>query len=350
MEGDETMMNEFNENIHRLRKEKESLAYRNIRLYNVRRKISKTLTNIFFMGLVIGLSFVILYPFLKLFPLVFNRLDEIGRPNAVWIPQYPSVKSFQIAYYLLTSIDKLIILKSLLYALVIAIIQTFVSAMAGYSLARVNFKGKGIIFAIVILTFIVPPQATLISQYLRFKDFDIFGIFKAITGDKIDLINKPITLYLLAIFGFGVKQSLFIFIFRQFFVSIPHELEEAAVIDGCGFYRTYFRVMLPNAIPAILTVLVFAFVWNYGDTYYTYYFHPKGPYLSIVLNRTFQENQFDFVKSLAWYRFDVMTFTTFSFDAVKQAALLIFLAPLLVLYFIIQKRFVENFEAAGIVG
>ena len=166
----------------------------------------------------------------------------------------------------------------------------------------------------------------------------------------MDLINKPYTLYILSFFGFGVNQSLFVYIFRQFFKGLPGELEEAAMIDGCGFYQTYFRVALPNAVPAIMTVAILSFVWNYGDTYYTGYFNPEGPYLSIALTNTFMSsNVQNVLKALqTWY--DKPGVTTLAFDAVKQAAALIYLIPLLVVYFLVQKKFVENFERSGIVG
>jgi ABC-type glycerol-3-phosphate transport system permease component len=337
-------------NKYNIRPKTESLSYRNLRLYILQRRVGSLINGVALFVMIFGLSFVIVYPFLKLLPLVFNNLADVGTPDIVWIPRRFSVKSFRVALYLLFNRDNIVMLKSLLYAFSIAVIQTAMSAMAGYSLARVDFAGRQLVFGLVILTFVIPPQATLISQYLRFKDFDVFGILKLLNGRSVDLINKPISLYLLAIFGFGLKQSLFVFIFRQFFYGIPGELEEAALIDGCGFYGTFFRVMLPNAVPAIMTVLIFSFVWNYGDNYYVNYFHPDGPYLSIMLDRTFQETQFDFVKNLSWNRFDIQTFNTFTFDAIKQAALIIYLIPLLILYFIVQRRFVETFERSGIVG
>jgi len=222
--------------------------------------------------------------------------------------------------------------------------------MTGYALGRVKFRGSNLLFFLVIITFIVPPQSLLISQYLHFKNFDIFGIIKALRGSTIDLINKPYTLYIIAFLGFGVKQSLFVFIFRQFYKGMPVELEEAALIDGCGFQRTYYTIALPNAIPAIVTVAALSFVWNYGDTYYTAYFHPDGPYLSNILTRTFQSaNQSTVLRAITtWY--NAPGATTFAFDAVKQAAVLIYLLPLLVVYFLVQKRLVENFERSGIVG
>ncbi|MDA3729974.1 carbohydrate ABC transporter permease [Niameybacter massiliensis] len=303
-----------------------------------------------FYSLILGLCFVILYPMLKLFPLVFGEMADLGNPDVIWIPKEFSLLSFKAAFKIALGGSFMGLIISLLYALSMAVIQVFMSAMAGYSLARIDFKGRNIIFALVVLTFLVPPQALLISQYLHFKQFDIFGLITLMNGSTIDLINKPFVLYILAFLGFGVKQGLFIFIFRQFFITMPNEFEEAAVIDGCGFYRTYFKIMFPNAMPPIMTVGVLSFVWNYGDVYYTNYFHPDGPYLSVVLQRLFGAEQRDRINSILFDQFNVFLTSQLTFDATKQAALIIFLIPLLIVYFIVQRNLVESLERSGIVG
>lgn len=322
---------------------------RPINSFAVKEKFRRTIFGFIFFTLVIGLGFSILYPLIKLIPIVFNNLEDLGNPDVIWVPIEVSTVSFQAAMRLVFG-NGIPIVQTIGYAAVITIIQILVSAIAGYSLGRVDFWGKNMVMFLVILTFVVPPQSLLISQYLSFKHFDIFGIITAVNGDTLDLINKPYTLYLIALFGFGVKQSMFVFIFRQFFKGLPKELEEAAYIDGCGFYKTYFKIGLPNAIPAIMTVAILAFVWNYGDTYYTGYFHPEGPYISIKLATTFSPANVNNILYAVRTWYDVPGATTFAFDAVKQAAALIFLFPLLVIYFVVQKRIVENFEQSGIVG
>lgn len=318
-------------------------------IFLIKIKLQKFIINLFFYSLVIGMCFAILYPLLKVLPSVFSNLEDLGNPDVIWIPMKFSVVSFEAAIRLVFG-NGLPMLKSLGYAGSITLIQIFVSAMAGYSLARVDFKGKNLILFLVILTMVIPPQSLLISQYLSFKQFDIFGIITLIHGGPIDLINKPYTLYLIAFLGFGVKQNIFILIFRQFFKGLPMELEEAALIDGCGFFKTFFKVALPNAIPAIMTVAILAFVWNYGDTYYTGYFNPNGPYLSIALSRTFLPANIQNILYAIRTWYNLPGATTFAFDAVKQAAAILYLLPLLVVYFFIQKHIVENFEQSGIVG
>ncbi|HEY8363166.1 MAG TPA: carbohydrate ABC transporter permease [Tissierellaceae bacterium] len=316
---------------------------------NIKQKLLNCVYKILFASLIIGMCFSILYPLLKTLPMVFCDLEDLGNPDVIWIPIKRSVLSFKAAIRFIYK-DVRIIFQSLGYATIITVIQTFISAMTGYALARVKFRGSNFIFFVVIVTFIVPPQSLLISQYLYFKNFDIFGIIRLIRGTTLDLINKPYTLYIIAFLGFGVKQSLFVFIFRQFFKGLPTELEEAALIDGCGFHKTYYRIAIPNAIPAMVVVSTLAFVWNYGDTYYTSYFHPDGPYLSLMLTNTFSSaNVNNVLRALnVWY--GVAGTTTFAFDAVKQAATILYMLPLLIVYFIVQKKLVENFERSGIVG
>ena len=313
------------------------------------RYLQNLVFRIFAISLILGMCFTILYPIIKLFPMVLNDVEDLGNPDIVWVPKTFSLVSFKAAIRLVYG-NFSIILMSLLYAASIAVIQVFISAMAGYVLGRIKVPGGSIIFALIIVTFVVPDQALLISQYLRFKNFDILGIFTALTGGPIDLINKPVTLYLLSLLGFGLKQSMFIYLFRQFFLGLPKELEEAALIDGCGFYKTYFRIALPNATPTIMTVAILSFVWNYGDTYYTGYFYPEGPFAAVKLSQRFAASQSDTIVTAVQTWFDKPAASAFAFDAVKQAAILIFLVPLLIVYFCVQRSLVENMEQSGLVG
>jgi multiple sugar transport system permease protein len=311
---------------------------------------------IFLAVLVICVSFAILYPILTLLPMAFTDLRKLGDPNAIWIPSDFSVNSFEFVFrYVMRNPvtnrgDIMIMVYSLLYALSIALIQLFMSAMAGYALARTKVWGKNIIFFLVIFVFLIPRQSFLITQYLHFKHFDVAGIITLIRGAPVDLINKPVMLYILAIFGFSVNQSLFIFILRQFFMGMPDELEEAALMDGVGFYKTYFLIMLPNAAPVLLTVGVLGFVWAYGDIYYTSYFHPDGPYFGKIIDMTFKDANNWYINVAARNWFGASQTNDLAFESLKQASILTFLTPLLVIYFFVQRRIVENLDRIGIKG
>ncbi len=320
-------------------------------IYLFRNKSKQTSVKVLSLVLILGLCFTILYPILSLVPVVFSSVEDLGNPNVIWIPQEFSTVSFKMATRLVMPQGIMSMLKSVLYAAFIMVLQVFFSAMVGYSLARVKFWGRGVVFGMVILVFLLPRQSLLLAQYISFVHFDVLGIMDLFTAaGEINLINNPIVLVLLAVFGFGVNQSLFIFLFSQFFKNIPKELEEASLIDGCGFYKTYFRIMLPNAIPIISTVGILSFVWNYGDTYYTNYFNPNGEYMSTLLSSTFVSANKEFILNALTNWYDVPVTSDMAFDAVKQAGVLIFLIPLLIVYLIGQRRLVENMENSGLVG
>jgi len=317
--------------------------------YFAKTLLGKLVGNIAFFSLVVGICFAILFPLIRVTPVVLSEFRQLDNPDVIWVPLQFSTLSFtaaiRVAFGNFTPM-----MWTILYSVVTALIQIVISAMAGYALGRVDFPFKSVVMAFVLLVIIVPPQALLIPQFLNFHSFDVFGIITLITGDTINLINNPATLYMLSFLGFGVRQAIFIFIFRQFFRGLPAELEEAALIDGCGFYKTFVRIAFPNAVPAIMTVFVLAFVWNYGDMYLTGYFHPEGPYLANSLDVVFaSHNQQNLLQALQRI-YNLPLINTFIFDAVKHAAALLYLLPLLVIYFATQKKIVDNFERSGIVG
>ena len=309
------------------------------------------ISNIFMYLLVIGLCFSILYPLLSLIPKVFSKISELGNPNVIWIPEKFSTVSFKAAARFIMPKGIRTFLLSVGYAALMMAVEVFFSAMVGYSLARVDSVVNRIVFFLVILVFLVPRQSLLLSQYIYFKHFDVLGIMNIFTSKgEVDLIGNPLVLFLFSIFGFGVNQSLFIYIFSQFFKNIPKEMEEASQIDGYGFFKTYFLIMLPNAVPVISTVSILSFVWNYGDVYYTNYFSPTIKFMSNLLSTTFIGSNKNYVLNAIQKWFSVPAINDIAFDAVREAGALIYLVPLLVVFFIGQRKLVQNLESSGLVG
>ncbi len=334
-------------------------------IYLAKKQVSGFSFNLISLILILGLCFVILYPFIQLVPTVLSALEDLGNPNVIWIPEEWSTLSFKAAARMTMPEGIMTMVKSIGFALAIMAIQVVISAMTGYTMARVKYKWlSGVMFVLVVLVFLTPRQSLLLAQYIYFSNFDGLGLVplmeklfpnwtalqNLIENGEIVLIGKPVSLYIMAALGNGVNQSLMILIFSQFFKNIPKELEEAALIDGCGFYKTYYKIMVPNAIPAIVIVAILAFVWNYGDTYYTRYFDPDGAHLASELATTFIDanKQTLLTRVQTWYGVPVTTDMTF--DALKQAGVLIFLAPLVVLYLFAQRWLVENLENSGLVG
>ena len=124
-------------------------------------------------------------------------------------------------------------------------------AFAGYSFARYDFKLKGVLFGIVILTIIVPQQMYIIQ---------LFQIVK-----NLGLTDSAGAYWIQALFGVGIRSGLFIYIYRQNFRALPTDLEHAAAIDGCGAFGTYFKVMLPNALNSFVVVFLFSFIWHWNE-------------------------------------------------------------------------------------
>lgn len=116
-------------------------------------------------------------------------------------------------------------------------LQTFVCLMVGYGFGRYEIPCRNLLFALVIFTIVVPPQLYMSSMYLHFKDFDILGLIRLIRGEPLHLVNTYAPLYLLSLTASGIKNGLFIYIFRQNFRNMPGEIEEAAFVDGAGHFR-----------------------------------------------------------------------------------------------------------------
>ena len=134
---------------------------------------------------------------------------------------------------------------SLLVALITTVGQVIFASMAGYAFARLNFKYKNAIFLAILITMLVPPQVNIIPLFFLMREFHLINTYQA--------------LILPALFGgFGV------FLMRQYFLSLPKDLEEAAKIDGCNIFQTFFKIGLPLALPAVVTLTIFTFVttWN----------------------------------------------------------------------------------------
>ena len=136
-------------------------------------------------------------------------------------------------------------LNSMFVALCTTIGQVIISALAGYAFARLEFRYKESLFLIILITMMVPPQVNIVPLFFLMRELHLINTFSA--------------LILPGLFGgFGV------FFMRQYFLSLPKDLEDAAKIDGCNLFQTFFKIALPLALPAVVTLFVFTFVttWN----------------------------------------------------------------------------------------
>ena len=200
-------------------------------------------------------------------------------------------------------------------ALVYAIIITTTSAMAGYGFARYQVPANGKLFGIVIAMLIVPGIVLMIPQFIIFT--------------RLKLTNT----YWPWILGAIAGSSFYIFMFRQFFLNFPRELEEAAEVDGCGPLRIFLQIFVPNSSAVIATVMFFAFTSVWGDY--------LGPLL--YLNDTM--TLLGVKMASAFKNPQGITLTTIS-----MAATVIYILPPVIAFFLAQKHILKGVFTSGIKG
>lgn len=270
--------------------------------------------------------FLLFYPLLYMMVTVFRDETDFRNPAVYWITRHFTTQNIRLA------VEYLKYPKTFTYsteiALGSAVLQTISCALAGYGFARYKFRGGKIAFAVLLATVIVPPQTTLL------------GLFTVTR--RLGLLNSPLAFWLQALLGSGLRSGLFVYIYRQFFKGLPGDLEQAAAIDGCSPPGTFFRVMLPNVTPGIVTVFFFSVVWHFNDNFVTKYLSPERNTLAGAIYALR-----DTVTSAAAssMKFDVMTA-----QGIVQAGSLLMLLPMLILYFVLQRDLKEGIARTGIVG
>lgn len=293
--------------------------------------------------ILLGLSFVILYPLLFMFSTAFKPALEATDPSVIWVPKHFTMDNFNLAFQGMNYVQSLI--NTLTVSGVSSLLQVASCAMVGYGFARYRFRESKLLFACVLFTIIVPPQIVSVPTFRMYRFFSVPVIgpwLEQLTGLKLtaNLINNPLAFYIPAALGVGIRSGVYIFVFRQFFRGIPKELEEAATVDGCGAFKTFLRIMVPSAGGAFLTVFLFSFVWYWND-----YFNSS---MLLTSRRTL-------AMSLTMLRMNlqtlgVNTLDPFTLSARLQAGALLTVLPLLVMFALLQRNFTESIERTGLVG
>ncbi len=304
--------------------------------------LGKSLSTLLRWLFLISISFVILYPLFYMFSMSLRSTADFYDITVVWVPKNFTLVHFK---YVLTQLGiEKPMLRTVLITVICVAAEIFISSAVGYGFARFKFKGSDILFGIVIFTIIVPPQILNLSNYLLVKNFDIFGIIKAITGapSKINLLDSVWAFFLPAISGMGIRSGLLILIFRQFYASIPVELEEASLIDGCGFLKTYFKIMVPNLANTFLLCSIFSTVWYWTDYFYALIYLPTWKTMALQVQRIYE---------LLYNRLGLTgDRTVYNIIPKTLAACLIFILPLLIMFLVVQKWFSQSIENTGLVG
>jgi len=255
-----------------------------------------------------GLSILFCIPFLWLVLTSLKPPAEVfdGR----WIPREMTLENYQDVLRLAPVTTWL--RNSLLISVLGVMTVVLSSSLVAYGFARLRFHGRRCLFGLVIVTYMVPSAITMVPTFLIWNELGLVGTFYPLWAGNL----------------FG--SAFYIFMLRQFFLSIPQDLSDAARIDGAGYFRIYWSIMLPLLKPALATVAVFEFQAKWND-----FLIPL-----IYLNRP---SMYTMSLGLGTFRSEYETQW-----ALLMAASVIFTVPMIVLFFLAQRYFVTGVVSSGL--
>ena len=294
--------------------------------------------------LLIAIGFVYIYPLLNMLITSLESLDDLLDPAVQWLPHKLRLDNYEKAFQTMGVAEHLV--DTLELTLLPALMQTISCALAGYAFARFNFKGKRLLLLFVLLTFIVPFPVLMMPTYSLYSKYNILGsiwtiVFPAMTGQ-------------------GLRAAIFILIYRAFYAQTPRALDEAARVDGASEKRVFFTIGLPLGLPAMLTSFLFSFVWYWNDTYM------NNLYVAGV-NRVGDSRQIStLMMELVRFEDSYSAYLKKQYgsaaaaaatgaanvqnEAVTMAGTMLAIAVPLLLYFLLQKYFVNAIDRSGITG
>lgn len=300
-----------------------------------------------FIGKVFIYTVLIDFALVFLIPIIYMIISGIESPidfadgSVTWIPTRPiytanielGVKALEFAETLWYTV-KIVALCTLGHVIS--------GALVGYAVGRLKFLGRSFVFVCVLLTMIIPAQVltnTMFQIYTAyFPDFATNSVMYSIV--------------LPCFFGCGLNGGLFIFIFRQVYAGLPKELEEAAMIDGCGIFGTFRRIMLPLTSSAVLVSVILSVVWHWNDLYepttFSLIVDPNESVLmSMRMYRVFIEKNIQYTELLFKTSDEQSMQNT---EQLRMWATFLSLLPILIGYMLIQKNFMASVANTGIKG
>lgn len=297
------------------------------------------------MVLLVSIGFVIIYPLIYMVVTSLVSRNGFFNSTRVWIPEAISpLLNYKVAAELLDYGNSL--WATVRYELVSALIEVCACCVTAYGFARFKFKFKGVLIGVLFLTILVPDMMVLIPRMANYSQMDILGIFgllDKLTGIDLrpNILGTEAAFYLPSLFSMGLRSGIMIFIYMQFFASFPRELEEAAWIDGAGPIKTFLKIAVPSSGVAITTVLVFSLIWHWND------YLLCSMYLNNEYPLAMQLNLLPTNLTTMGYYLNPETPETLAF---QMAGCVLFVTPMLIIYMILQRRFIESIDRVGITG
>lgn len=283
-------------------------------------------------ALLICIGFIYLNPILHMISNSFMSLDDLLDSSINWIPSALNLSNYAQAAKSMdfwTSLGQ-----SIIIAGVPTICNLISCSLIGYGLARFEFPCKKVVLGIIIFTFILPSQITMIPTYVLYSNM---GILETIWAFVLP-----------ALLGMGINAPIFILIFWQFFRQVPKVLIEAAQIDGAGYFKSFFMISLPSAAPAFITVSLFSFVWYWNESYLTQMYvsgvTTKSGWTSLVIQLD------NFATNYSEYATTASSSAASLNESINMAGTMLSILPLLLMYFVLQRYFVESIDRTGITG
>ena len=308
----------------------------------------KAIINVFRFILMLGVSFVIIYPFISKIAGSFMTKEDVVDSTISLIP-----KHFTLEIYKAIIVDNhyfSALLNTIFLSIVCALIQTLIACLIGYGLAKFKFKGNKLVMVLVVVTMIIPHSTLQLALSQHFNQFDVLKVFawgipgpiQLITGSALKLGNSFWPYIILSVFGLAFKNGLYIYMMRQFFKGVPDELEESAYVDGSGVFRTFFQIILPLAVPMMITIFLFSFSWQWTDEFYASTFF-SGASREIYLMPDVYKNipaslNTDYAGKVLYE------------NVIQNTAGMMIIAPLVIVYLFCQKYLVQGIERSGLVG
>ncbi len=363
--------------------------------------LKKVIWIIFRFVLLVGISYVVLSPFIPKIASSFMAPQDFADVTVNLIPKNWSLDMYTTIWkeneYLQAFFNTLFL------SATTALIQTFICAFVSYGLAKFKFKGNGFIFICVMITLAIPHRTLRLAMNEHFNNFDILNILSTLNGQGVSAITEPVNsilsvflkgealdtardnfagflnnsgianilnsidiipsqttgiwsrfsdtkqgvqlintywpLVILSLGGLAFKNGLYIFLLRQFFKGVPDELEESAYIDGSGIMRTFFTIILPLSVPMLITVFLFSFSWQWTDNFYTTTFFTTGGSIKLMPDVAVVPKSLESITN---------TVDELYKPAVTNTAGLMIIAPLVVMYLFCQRYLVQGIERSGL--
>ena len=282
-------------------------------------------------GLLIIIGFIFIYPILYMISTSFMDRNDLFDSSVKWLPSSLYIQNYIAAA---KSMDFWKTLgKGVIIAGVPTLFNVLTGMIVGYGFARYDFKLKKLFMGILLFSYILPDQVTMIPTYVLYNDMGILGTIW--------------TFVLPALLGNGINSAIFILIFYSFFKQVPKVLMEAAYIDGAGHFKAFFKIAIPSAVPAIITVFLFSFVWYWNESYLTEMYVQGLTTKSEWTNLVIQLKNFDSNYSTRATTGDMATSLN---ESVRMAATSLSILPLFLMYLVLQRQFIESIDRTGITG